>query len=70
MTIDLTVREWEMVERWYNSAAGESCTCDGGAESCVELLAVLKKFGFELHYQDEYECKRHGIEVTVLEAGK
>lgn len=62
MTFKLTKKELELVEGWYLAAAGESVTADS-VDEYRELLALLKKFGFELHYDDIWECNRLGIQV-------
>jgi hypothetical protein len=75
-SLTLTEAEWEIVEDWYNSAAGESasgCSCplrehvttQKYFEKClaqaVETKALLDKLGFKYHYGDAYSMKGIGI---------
>lgn len=76
MHLTLTQKELEIIECWYNSAAGESASgCsvplrkhvttqeyfDSCFQDAVETKALLDKLGFKYHSGDAYAMKGVGL---------
>ena len=76
MTIDLSKEELEIIQDWYNSAAGESASgmsCplrehvstqeyyDEQYKRMVETKAFVDKLGFEYHWGDRQSLVQHGL---------
>lgn len=84
MTFDLSKEELEIIEDWYNSAAGESASgmsCplreyvttqeafDKYYREMVKTKAFVDKLGFKYHYGDADSLRVHGLS-HLKEKGK
>jgi hypothetical protein len=56
--IELDEKELEMINAWYQAAAGESASADN--DEIGLLKPLLDKFGFALHSMDEDRCMKCG----------